>query len=311
MTKKRIFIDGAEGTTGLDIRDRLAALHDSCDVITLPDEIRKDRKHRYVNLNDCDVAILCLPDDAAREAVAMVENEQVKILDCSTAHRVARGWVYGLPEYNDKQSELIAKAKRVANPGCYPTGFILLVAPLKRMGLIPDDYPMTVFGISGYSGGGKTMIADYESRDKNMNGHVYGLGQTHKHLAEMGDYGLLPHPPMFQPVVGKFARGMVVMVPLDGRVLKAVDKKTIEKIWAESYRGCEKILLDNGGATPVNINSDRANISPDEFANRDDILLQVFGDEKTNCLTLYATFDNLGKGASGAALQNVRLMLGL
>ncbi|MDI9313277.1 MAG: N-acetyl-gamma-glutamyl-phosphate reductase [Hydrotalea sp.] len=337
MVKKRIFIDGAEGTTGLDIRERLAAYNresgDRLDIITLPDDLRKDKKHRALNLNDCDVAILCLPDDAARDAVAMVDNPAVKILDCSTAHRISHGWVYGLPEYNQQQPAVIGKSPRVANPGCYATGFILLVAPLKRAGLIPDDYPLAAFGLSGYSGGGKTMMAEYETPNKKIHGHVYGLQQNHKHLAEMADYGLLPHPPLFQPVVGDFPRGMVMMVPLDGRVLTKINQSLIEKIWVESYGGCEKILLgdespSNSGAvgqrltpsssgavgqrlSPSSSGAVGQRLLPDEFANRDDIKLSVLGNDTDGRLTLTAQYDNLGKGASGAALQNVRLMLGM
>lgn len=365
MVKKRIFIDGDSGTTGLDIMQRLRGLaadiasnHDRHDhgarhgarhqpasidhagghetatadinaidnapfeVITLPPELRRDKKHRYLNLNDCDLAILCLPDDAAGDSVAMVENPSVKIIDCSTLHRTAPGWTYGLPEYNDRQPNVIAKSMRVTNPGCYPTGAILLLAPLVRAGLIDDDYPITVIGLSGYSGGGKNMIAEYQgtaasAAKHQLHGHLYGFQQNHKHLAEMTDYSLLTRPPIFLPMVGCFARGMVITIPLDRRALKKnIDRAVITDLWRGTYQGQEKILLpdnvDNpADATPNPVVTMGERLLPDGFAGRDDIELMVGGDRKDERLLLVARYDNLGKGAGGAVMQNLRLMLGL
>ncbi|MGI9461816.1 MAG: N-acetyl-gamma-glutamyl-phosphate reductase [Alphaproteobacteria bacterium] len=303
MVKKRIFIDGDQGTTGLDITQRLKAFLPEIDIITLPENLRKDKKHRLSHLNDCDLAVLCLPDVAAIESVKLVENQRVKILDCSTAHRVARGFVYGLPEYNAKQKNLISQAMRVANPGCYATGFILLLAPLMRAGILPDDYPYVVVGISGYSGGGKGMIEEYETT--NIKGHSYGFLQNHKHLPEMTDYGLLLHPPIFIPWVGDFPRGMVIKIPLDGRVLKNISKSLIEKIWQDNYQNCDKIILPNDDEA---IMADK--ILVDSYNGRDDVALKVVGHDDGR-LVLVAIYDNLGKGASGAALQNIQLMLDL
>src|SRR5690606_2148265 len=210
----RIFIDGEAGTTGLQIRERLAGRSD-LDLLSIAPEKRKDMDERRRLLNAADVAILCLPDDAARESVALIENEATRVIDASTAHRVAAGWAYGFAEMDAGQAETIAKAARVANPGCWPQGAIATLRPLVEAGIVPADHPVTVNGISGYSGGGRTMIEDYVAKGEDANVFMpYGLTFKHKHLPEMRLYAGLSRDPLFQPAVGNFAQGMIVMVPL-------------------------------------------------------------------------------------------------
>ncbi|MBS0470444.1 MAG: N-acetyl-gamma-glutamyl-phosphate reductase [Proteobacteria bacterium] len=309
MTAK-IFIDGAAGTTGLEIRERLAARRDLT-VVQLDDRDRKDPAARRTALNAADVAILCLPDDAAREAVALIENPSVKVIDASTAHRVAPGWTYGFPEFAPGNYEAVAAAKRVTNPGCYPTGFIALVAPLVRAGLIPADAPLTVNAVSGYSGGGKSMIAEFE--DKASPDYVetvfrsYALGLAHKHVPEMTQHAGLKHAPVFAPSVGRYYRGMLVEVPLQlWSMPKAPRAAELHAVLAEAYAGrpfVEVASLEEAAALKT--------LDAELLKNTNRMKLFVFANDRTQQARLTAVLDNLGKGASGAAVQSLNLMLGL
>ena len=241
----KVFIDGAAGTTGLEIRERLAGRGEFA-LAQLSDAERKDPKARTAALNEADIVILCLPDEAARDAVGMIENPAVRVIDASSAHRVAQGWTYGFPEMEPDQRAKIAASKRVSNPGCWPTGFLGLVRPLVRAGVIPADFPLTVTGVSGYSGGGKAMIAEFEAKDRP--GYVetvvrtYGLTLSHKHQPEMRVHSGLAHAPVFSPNVGRFYRGMIVEVPLQ---LWALPKRPkvydLLEVFGEAYRG-EKLI---------------------------------------------------------------------
>ncbi len=308
MRKPIIFIDGQAGTTGLQILDRLK-YHDGVEILSLDENTRKNPKAREEALNSCNIAVLCLPDDAAVEAVSLVKNPAVKILDASSAHRTKYGWVYGLPEYSDTHPDLIAAAKRVANPGCYPTGAILLLKPLISAGIIPEDYPIVISGASGYSGGGKSLIARYE--DKNLDNHInsalryYGLGLDHKHLAEMQDYCLLKYSPLFLPMVANCHSGMVITIGIKPRLCaKNTDMALIHQIYQKNYQSKSRIYLAGLGYMPP---ESACNI--EEMATTDDIELFIFADKNNENIVLMARYDNLGKGASGAAIQNINLML--
>jgi N-acetyl-gamma-glutamyl-phosphate reductase len=309
MTAK-IFIDGAAGTTGLEIRERIAERRDLA-LIQLSDAERKDTEARRRALNAADVVILCLPDDAAREAVALIENPAVKVIDASTAHRVAPGWAYGFAEFVPGMYETIATAKRVTNPGCYPTGFIALIAPLVRAGLVPAETPLAVNAVSGYSGGGKAMIAEFE--DRNAPDHVetvfrsYALTLAHKHVPEMTQHARLAHPPVFAPSVGRFYRGMLVEVPLQLWSLpKAPRAADLHAVLADTYAGRNFVEV----ATPAEAGGLKT-LDAELLKNTNRMKLYVFANEKTQQARLTAVLDNLGKGASGAAVQNLNLMLGL
>ena len=296
----KVFIDGSYGTTGLRIRNRLDERRD-IELITLPEELRKDTAARKEALNTADIAFLCLPDDAARQAVKMVESPDTVIIDCSTAHRTNDDWVYGLPEL-DGQSFLIGNSKRIANPGCHASGFIALVAPLVQDGLIHPDALLSCFSLTGYSGGGNGMIAQYETsdRDRTLSApRMYGLSQNHKHVPEMMKICGLNHAPVFCPVVADFYSGMQVTVCLTRHDISG----TIDDIRAaykEKYhcgliRYCED---DEDGF-----------LSAIKYDGRDDMMIAAYGNDDR--MTLVARFDNLGKGASGAAIQNMNLVLGL
>ena len=325
----KVFIDGAAGTTGLEIRERLAG-RDEFSLVRLSDADRKDARARTAALNEADIVILCLPDEAARDAVAMIENPGVRVIDASSAHRVAPDWVYGFPEMEPGQRARIASAKRVSNPGCWPTGFLALVRPLVRAGLIPADFPLTVTGVSGYSGGGKSMIEEFE--DKQSPRYVetvvrtYGLTLSHKHAPEMRVHAGLAHPPVFSPNVGRFYRGMIVEVPLQ---LWALPKKPLVfDIFAaigEAYRG-EKLIEVAGldqldkFETAKSITRDPAAFAANAMPQTIDaemlkltngMKLYVLGNDNPGQARLIAVLDNLGKGASGAAVQNLNIMCGL
>lgn len=296
-----VFIDGSAGTTGLRIRERLAERNDLT-LLTLPEAQRKDPAARKAALNQADVAFLCLPDAAAREAVAMIENEHTAVIDTSTAHRTAPGWVYGFPEIGGRRAQIPA-AKRIANPGCHASGFIALVAPLVECGLLPADAQLSCFSLTGYSGGGKKMIADYEAaqRDPLLDApRMYGLSQTHKHLPEMAAVCGLTQDPVFCPVVAPYYAGMQVTVPVFGSDLKGGAAAV-----CDVYRS----YYSNGLVRFVPQADENGFLSAGAFANRDDMLVTVAGNEER--LLLIAQFDNLGKGASGAAVQNLNLLLGV
>ncbi|GAA0450731.1 MULTISPECIES: N-acetyl-gamma-glutamyl-phosphate reductase [Sphingomonas] len=295
-----IFIDGAAGTTGLEIRERLAG-RPEISLVTLDDSRRKDPAARREALNDADFVILCLPDDAAREAVSLIENDRTRVIDASTAHRTSEGWVYGMAELEPAQPALIAEAARVANPGCYPTGFLALVRPLVRAGLIPHDWPVSVNAVSGFSGGGRSMIEEYQQPNPPAF-RAYAMALGHKHVAEMQRHARLAHPPIFTPAVANTYRGMVVEVPLP---LHAMTPRptlpAIEGALQDAYRGSPVVRVGSAEAPTVSI---------EENAGSDRLTVRVFGNAVTGQLRLVATLDNLGKGAAGAAVQNLNIMAG-
>ncbi|MCP5393658.1 MAG: N-acetyl-gamma-glutamyl-phosphate reductase [Sphingomonadaceae bacterium] len=296
-----IFIDGAEGTTGLEIRERLAGRSEFA-LTTLEGDARKDLDARRAALNAADVAILCLPDDAAREAVALIENDTTRVIDASSAHRVADGWTYGFPELVGR--EAVANARFVSNPGCYPTGFLALVAPLVRAGLIPADWPYTVNAVSGYSGGGKALIARFEAEGAPAF-RAYGYDMAHKHRAEMKLHGGLRHEVIFAPSVVPAYRGMVVEVPLHlGAMAGNPTADSLRAALQEFYAGSQVVSVVDGAAP--------AELLLEKDAQPSDRLeLFVFGNEGGWHARLVARLDNLGKGASGAAVQSLNLMTGL
>jgi N-acetyl-gamma-glutamyl-phosphate reductase len=306
----KLFIDGAAGTTGLEIRERLADRKD-LSLIVLSDADRKDPAARKAALNAAELVILCLPDEAAKEAVSLIDNPKVRVIDASTAFRVADGWTYGLPELEKGGKKKIAEAMRVSNPGCWPTGFLLGIRPLVRDGLVPGDFPLTANGVSGYSGGGKSMIEEFEK--PNAPHYVetvmrtYGLNLAHKHAPEMHRHAGLSHPPVFAPAVGRFYRGMIVEVPLQ---LWALPKKPkvadVRASLAEAYAGATFIDVADAEET-----EGVKTLDAELLKNTNRLKLYVFGNDKVAQARVTAVFDNLGKGASGAAVQNLNIMLGL
>lgn len=304
----KIFIDGEAGTTGLQIRERLAERRD-LELLSIPSESRKDKAVRAALLNKADIAILCLPDDAAKESVNLIENDRTKVIDASTAHRVAEGWAYGFPEMSREQAGIIASAKRVANPGCWPQGPIAMLRPLIEAGLVPADFPVTVNGISGYTGGGRTMIEDYVAKGEDAPEYMpYGLTFKHKHLPELQRYAKLGRVPFFQPVVGNFAQGMVVTVPLQLSHLPKVPKGAeLHAAIADYYAGIKGFVE----VAPLEPSERTPELNPEIYNNTNRMRLHVFANDDIAQALLVAVYDNLGKGASGAAVQNMDLMLGV
>jgi N-acetyl-gamma-glutamyl-phosphate reductase len=306
--KPFIYIDGAAGTTGLEIRERLGGRTDLA-LRTLPDSDRKNVGARARALNEADVAVLCLPDEAAREADALIENPDVRVLDASTAHRSTPAWIYGFPELEPQRRAEIARAHRVSNPGCYSTGFLALVRPLVRAGLLPADYPVTVNAVSGYSGGGRTMIEEFEndasSRSTRSIVRTYALNLAHKHVPEMQRHAGLAHAPLFAPMVGRFYRGMMVDVPLQLWSLPGGPRASdIHGVLSSVYAGealIEVTPMDEGPAI----------LDAELLKNSDRVKLFVFANEAAQQARLIAVLDNLGKGAAGAAVQNLNIMLGI
>jgi N-acetyl-gamma-glutamyl-phosphate reductase len=304
-----IFIDGEAGTTGLEIRERLEARSD-LELILLGDR-RREVEARREALNAADAVILCLPDDAAREAVAMIENPDVRVIDASTAYRVDPAWTYGFAEMAHApgrmtQAEKIAGATRVSNPGCYPTGFIGLVRPLVSAGIIPAGWPVTVNAVSGYSGGGKAMIAEFEGGGAEAF-RAYGLSLKHKHVPEMTLHTGLERPVLFAPSVAAYRQGMLVEVPLQLAALPSSPSvEVVHGALAEAYAGCRFVEVVELEATEA-----MTGIDPEGLNGTNRMRLHVFGDRGGDQVRLVALLDNLGKGASGAAVQNLNLMLGL
>ncbi len=316
-----VFIDGESGTTGLQIRERLASRRD-LEVISIDPAKRRDPAARAELLNAADAVVLCLPDDAAREAVSLVQSNSVKIVDASTAHRIAPGWAYGFAEMDRGQRAAIAGSTRVANPGCYPTGFIALVRPLVAAGLIPADFPLTVNAISGYSGGGKGLIAEFEDAaapaGTNDAYRVYGLSLAHKHLPEMQRHAGLEHPPVFAPSVGRYAQGMIVEVPLQLWALAGKPSAADLHVALEAAYMGERLVEVASGAECAELAKARAGaagyvaaMDPEALNGTNRMRLFVFPSADGRQARLMALLDNLGKGASGAAVQNLNLMLGL
>ncbi|MBH3431032.1 N-acetyl-gamma-glutamyl-phosphate reductase [Pseudomonas alkylphenolica] len=306
MHQPLVFIDGDQGTTGLQIHARLHGRND-LRLLTLPDSERKDAQRRAEAINSADVAILCLPDDAAKQAVAAISNPQVRVIDASSAHRTAAGWVYGLPELDEQQAERIAQAKRVSNPGCYPTGAIALLRPLVSAGLVPADYPLTVNAVSGYSGGGRAAVERHESPDAQaaQGVLVYGLNLDHKHVPEIQQHAGLSHRPVFVPSYGSYRQGIALTIALQTRLLPAgVSAARLHACLHQHYHGARHVQLAplvHGEAAPM--------LDPQAVNDSNDLRLAVFANEVHGQVLLTAVFDNLGKGASGAAVQNLDLML--
>ncbi len=298
---KKVFIDGSAGTTGLRIADRLALRRD-IELIKISEEKRKDISARKQAINSADIVFLCLPDSAAVESVSLIENENVKVIDTSTAHRTNSDWVYGFAELSG-QTDRIFSSNRIANPGCHASGFIALIAPLVQAGVIDKSAQLSCFSLTGYTGGGKKMIAEYEQENipKDLKApRQYGLSQTHKHLPEMKHVCGLENSPLFCPIVGDFAQGMEVTVPLFSNQVKCGIEQ-IKDIYKQAYTG--KIIHFDDNADESGF------LTANAYADKDDMGISVYGNNER--ILLVSRFDNLGKGASGAAIQNMNILLGV
>ena len=306
----KVFIDGEAGTTGLQIRERLAPRAD-IELLRIDPALRKDPAARKEILNAADAVILCLPDEAAKEAVSLIANDTTRVIDASTAYRTAPGWTYGFAEMAPGQRAAIAASKRVSNPGCYPTGAIALIRPLTEAGLLPRDWPVTINAVSGYSGGGKSMIAEFEDETSAGYTHdayrIYAMGLAHKHVPEIAMHGGLTGRPLFAPAVGRYAQGMIVEVPL--QLWAVPGRPTLEAIQAAlaaAYAGqrfVEVAALEEAASLK--------GLQPEALNDTNRLKLFVFGNEAEGQARLVGLLDNLGKGASGAAVQNLNIMLGL
>ena len=303
MSKPKVFIDGQEGTTGLQIYERLDGRQD-IDLLRISEDKRKDPEERKKFLNSADLVFLCLPDAAAVEAVSLIDNGRTRVIDASTAHRTAEGWTYGFPELLPGQRQRIRFAARVANPGCHATGFLSSAAPLVELGVIPKNYPLTCFSLTGYSGGGKKMIAEYEAPDRDpilKSPAIYATGLKHKHLPEMQKLTGLDYPPVFAPILGDIYKGMATAILLQNRLLTGTPTaQDICDMLTSYYEGQAMVqVAPFGGETP--------RLAAGALAGKDTLRLVVSGHEEQTMIT--ALFDNLGKGASGAAVQNMNIML--
>ncbi|TPK76001.1 N-acetyl-gamma-glutamyl-phosphate reductase [Mesorhizobium sp. B2-4-18] len=307
--KPKIFIDGEHGTTGLQIRALLAERGD-LEIISIPVERRKETAARAEFLNAADIAILCLPDDAAKESVSLIANETTKVIDASTAHRVAEGWEYGFAELDKEQAKKIATAKRVANPGCWPQGPIATLRPLVTAGLLPASFPIAVNGITGYSGGGRPMIEDYVAKGEDASEFLpYGLTLQHKHVPELKAYAKLSHDPIMQPAVGNFAQGMITVVPLQLGGLDRVPRGAeLHAAIADHFAAIQGGVVE---VAPYAHLERVPDIDPEIYNGTNRMKVYVFANDSRAQALLLAVYDNLGKGASGAAVQNMDLMLGL
>lgn len=299
---KKVFIDGSAGTTGLRIYERLENRED-IELLRLTEENRKDINARKEMLNKADIAFLCLPDDAARESVTLCENENTVIIDTSTAHRTADGWVYGFPELSNEQKNKIAASKRIAVPGCHASGFISLIYPLVENGIIEKSALLSCFSITGYSGGGKKMIAEYEGENRDIllsSPRQYGIGQTHKHLPEMSAVTGIENYPVFSPVVADFYSGMTVTVPIFDSMING-SAEDIKKIYKQKYTGPIVSYVENA--------DENGFIAANKLSGKDSMEISVAGNDER--ILLISRYDNLGKGASGAAIECMNIVLGL
>lgn len=301
--KYKVYIDGQAGTTGLQLRQKLEG-HDGVELLLISEEKRKDEAERKRLMNLADVVFLCLPDAAAKEAVTLVENPNTCIIDASTAHRTAPGWTYGFPELSPAHREAILHSKRIANPGCHATGFIAAVYPLVAHGIVSPDYPFTAHSLTGYSGGGKAMIAEYEEPERSYefdSPRQYGLSQSHKHLPEMQYVTGISQPPVFMPIVCDFYSGMATCIPLHTHLFqKKVTKAELTALLKDHYKGHPLISVED---------TDKGFLAANEIRDTNKLKLYIEGNDER--MTLISVFDNLGKGASGAAVQNMNLVLGL
>lgn len=306
--KIKVFIDGREGTTGLRINERFADRED-VELLSIDPDRRKDTEERKRLINQSDITFLCLPDDAARESVSLIENDRVRVIDTSTAHRTEEGWAYGFPELSEGYRKKIAEGKRIAVPGCHATGFISLVYPIVSAGILGADYPVSAFSLTGYSGGGKKMIAEYEGqeRDESLKApREYALSQQHKHLKEMKKITGLKREPLFSPIVADYYSGMVVSVPLYGELLnKEETPKKLHKFLTDFYQGQRFVqVMPLGSEAQLH----GSMLAGNGCSGWDGLKIFVTGNEER--ILLSAQFDNLGKGASGAAIQCLNVMLG-
>jgi len=305
MSKPIVYIDGKEGTTGLQIYDRLSQRQD-IELLLIDEDKRKDTAERKKRMNAADIVFLCLPDGAATEAAEMVENPNTRIIDASTAHRTADGWVYGFPELSEEQRRAVQNAKRVANPGCYATGFISLIYPLIKLGLLPKDAPLTAHALSGYTGGGKKMVAVYESEEREpelVSPRHYAVTLNHKHIPEMMKVCGLVRKPVFMPIICDFPQGMVVTVPLYLDALSGnASLSSLRKAYEDFYAGARFISVRPPEAPTCGF------IGSNNLAGTNNLQIFICGNEGQAMLS--ARLDNLGKGASGAAVQNMNIMLG-
>lgn len=304
--KTKIFIDGSEGTTGLRIHERFSG-RDDMELLSISPELRKDPAERKRLINSSDITFLCLPDAAAMESVSLVENENVVIIDTSTAHRTNEGWAYGFAELSKNHREAIKNGKRIAVPGCHATGFISLVYPMVAGGILPADYPVSAFSLTGYSGGGKKMIAAYESEDKTADlfaPREYALSQQHKHLKEMQKITGLARTPLFSPIVDDYYSGMLVTVPLYADMLKGATVASVREYFKEYYKGEKFITVADEGDEIASTGF----LSGNQLTGKDGLKIYVTGNDDR--ILLSSQFDNLGKGASGAAMQCMNIVLG-
>ncbi|PKM56264.1 MAG: N-acetyl-gamma-glutamyl-phosphate reductase [Firmicutes bacterium HGW-Firmicutes-3] len=309
---KKIFVDGLTGTTGLVIHERLSH-YDEIEILEIDEDKKKDLDEKKKFLNAADIVFLCLPDQAAKESVALIDNPNTKVIDASTAHRTHKDWAYGIPELSEQHRTRIMTSNRVANPGCHASAFALAVYPLVKAGIIADDYPVTVHTLTGYSGGGKELIAKYEDRREFNPYHRaprhYGLGLDHKHLPEMKLHAGLSEEPLFNPIVGNFYKGLVATIPIKTSLMKI--KKTgreIQQLLADYYKKSYFVRV-NPYDSNDNLFDGGFDVTGSNDTNYCDLF--VFGNDEKGTVVIMSRLDNLGKGASGAALQNMNIMLGL
>ncbi|WP_153786407.1 N-acetyl-gamma-glutamyl-phosphate reductase [Pseudomonas sp. EMN2] len=305
MTQPLVFIDGDQGTTGLQIHARLHGRQD-LRLLTLPEAERKDPARRSEAINSADIALLCLPDDAARDAVATLRNPAVRVIDASSAHRTAPGWVYGLPELDQHQAERIAASTRISNPGCYPTGAIALLHPLVKAGLLPADYPLSIHAISGYSGGGRAAVERHEQPAEGYlpTLQLYGLELAHKHVPEIQQHAGLSARPLFVPGYGAYRQGIVLSIPVQLRLLPGVTAQQLQTCLEQHYQGARHVQV-----MPLHQDGPAPALDPQALNDSNDLRLALYANPEHGQVLLTAVFDNLGKGASGAAVQNLDLLL--
>jgi len=304
----KVFVDGQEGTTGIEIHERLSIRND-VEILTIPSDKKKDTEERAKYLNSADIVFLCLPDEAAKESVSLITNPNVRVIDASTAHRVHDGWDYGIAELSPEHRENIKNSKRVTNPGCHATGFIMAMYPLVKEGIIAPDFPSTCYSLTGYSGGGKKLIENYENpanKEDVLCPKIYGLGLHHKHLPEMQKRSNLLNAPLFTPIVAPYYRGMNVTTPIIPKLMnKSMSAKALHEFYSRYYSGERFVKI-----MPFGIENDipQGFLSAEGCNNTNEIHFYIFGDD--NQILIVAQLDNLGKGASGAAIQNMNIMTG-